>query len=208
MIYKNPKSIINKYLQPKGGNRISELEIYNRLSDSISCNKNVKKYTPEMIENEYVAEFMRRKLRKSPSKKTILKSINSLIPKQDPKPSEVLPISHPEEVIEKSSLPRINSGNRIIPRIKSAKRERLSTKNTSNPNSTPQSFNNRITISRQKPRLLPKDKAKAMYEYEQNVKNNFIPSPNEGKRLELNLKSFSCERLKTFKDFQIVKLFK
>lgn len=208
MIYKNPKSIINKYLQQKGGNRISELEIYNKLSDSISYKKNLKKYTPEMIENEYVAEFMRRKLRKSPSKKTILRSINSLLPKQDPKSNEVNPIARPEEDNEKFSLPRINSGKRIIPRIKSAKRERLSNKNSSNSNSTPQSFNNRITISRQKARILPQDKAKAMYEYEQNVKNNFIPSPDEHKRLELNLKSFSCERLKTFKDFQIVKLFK
>lgn len=198
MIYKNPKSIINKYLNQNSKKKISDLELFNKITDSISVKKKVKLSSPEILENEYVAEFIRRKLRKSPTKKDVLRSINRLV------------LNHPSTLNSEQATSPVNDSSKepSFPRIKSAKRIKFTTNHESSSSSTPQNLVYRPLASRDKIRITPKDKANAMHQYEVNVKSKYLPKLDNKKMLEANLRSFSCERLKTFKDFQIVKLFK
>ena len=198
MIYKNPKSIINKYYHQNSGKTISELELFRKIKDSISVGKEMKQSSPEVLENEYVAEFIRRKLRKSPSKKGILRSINRLV-LHSPTEMRVEQVKGVGDGVGKEP---------VFPRIKSAKRIRFTSHNGSSSSSTPQNLVYQRLPSREKIRITPKDKANAMYKYELNVRSKYLPKLDDKKLLEAELRSFSCERLKTFKDFQIVKLFK
>lgn len=216
MIYKNPKSIINKYVSHMNHHHLSELELYNKLTHSFITINQDKNTSPESLENEYLIEYYRKKLRKTRSNKAILYSkLNSLTPTSlDPNSNKICenPESSLKRPSSKQSLsPRhlskpFNLGHKSI-RFNSARRLNADSTKANTSSSTPSNqnlfeFKNRVKI-------IPKNKSKAMHSYyDTEVRRNHFPVSSYNKRLEANLRSFSSEKLKTFKDFKVVKLFK
>ena len=195
---------------------LSELELYNKLTHSLSTISQDKNTSPESLENEYLLEYYRKKLRKARSNKAILYSkLNSLTPSNIDSNSNKIP-RNPESSGKRPSSKQSQSPDHLSRpfnlcpksvRFNSARRLHADSTKANTSSSTPSNqalfeFKNRVKV-------IPKNKSKAMhYYYDKEVRRNHFPVSSYNKRLEANLRSFSSEKLKTFKDFKVVKLFK
>jgi hypothetical protein len=194
---------------------ISELQLYNKLTESLQTHKRVQIPTPEALENDYMIEYFRRKLRKSRSYKALQNSKqNSLSPlrssidfkRPNVKNEEISSLKPTPDNKETKSFRNDKSPlkAKVLSRLISSRRLDITKANTSS--STPH-FKKSPEI--RKVKLIPKNKFKARLDYyDNNVRRHHFPTTKESNNLEVKLRSFSSERLKTFKDFRVVKLFK
>ena len=228
MIYHNPKKIIERFLKRfDSSEKIRKNNDFELFSNIISENlskiqkrENSVKY--EKLESAYIAEFLKKKTKK-PAKKLyfpslrVSKSQNSIssLPttiehKQNSKSSERMDRS---TQFDSSQLLKYHNSSTPSSKVHGFNYRKGSLPSIKN-GSALKKFNliqetEKYSVNDSKKiRVVPKDKRKAMDTYYKvQVKPNFVPFVSSSKRIQQSLQCYESEKLKTFKDFKIVKLF-